>query len=450
MELKSLLPNAQYSIFTATATKSTKMAIFDMLDLSLHDTFCIEKEPTRSNSSYYFIYVEKCLPFETIFSEIINELKAKKQKTERTIIFCQTRKQCSLIYRMFVVALGDALYASEGVEPNTRLVEMYHAGTPESVKTYVINEIGKYGSQLRLIICTVAFGMGIDCKDMYRSIHFGPPKTVELLVQECGRIGRDGMQCICYVLYNGLLTSYCNEHMKELITSKSCRRQSICKLFTDSSPQLSNEGCCCCDNCAHTCKCANPVNIMDFGKKAEEVENLQASRKREVTDMQRQMLNEKLVRYRKSLLPKNVKEFIPVGTSSVLFEFGFYQIEQVMNNCHALFNMEDILSKVELWRHVHANNIYVMLSETFKDMCELDGDIQMSEEEFKDREIVLEDWEDIRDDSSMYNSTIDISADANMDSSFENNFIEDSKGGNNISGIIQSMTNTIDLNISNG
>jgi hypothetical protein len=189
---------------------------------------------------------------------------------------------------------------------------------------------------------------------------------------------------------------------------------------------------------------------MDFGKKAEEVQNLQASRKREVTDMQRQMLNEKLVRYRKSLLPKNVKEFIPVGTSSVLCEFGFYQIEQVMNNCRALFNMEDILSKVELWRHVHANNIYVMLSETFKDMCELDGDIQMSEEEFKDMEIVLEDWEDIRDDSSMYNSTIDISADANMDSSFENSFIEDSKGGNNISGIIQSMTNTIDLNISNG
>ncbi len=81
VELKSLLPNAQYSIFTATATKSTKMAIFDMLDLSLHDTFCIEKEPTRSNSSYYFIYVEKCLPFETISKIKRAESKEAKSRT---------------------------------------------------------------------------------------------------------------------------------------------------------------------------------------------------------------------------------------------------------------------------------------------------------------------------------------------------------------------------------
>ena len=52
---------------------------------------------------------------------------------------------------------------------------------------------------------TIAFGMGIDCKDTFRSIHFGPSKIIESLVQESGRIGRDGKQCISYVLYNGLL-----------------------------------------------------------------------------------------------------------------------------------------------------------------------------------------------------------------------------------------------------
>ena len=57
----------------------------------------------------------------------------------------------------------------------------------------------------RSVICTIAFGMGIDCKDTFRSIHFGPLKIIESLVQESGRIGRDGKQCISYVLYNGPL-----------------------------------------------------------------------------------------------------------------------------------------------------------------------------------------------------------------------------------------------------
>ncbi len=117
---------------------------------------------------------------------------------------------------------------------------MYHAGTPESVKTYVINEIGKYGSQLRLIICTVAFGLGIDCKDIYIGafilVH---QKQLNCLSKNVAELGE--MECSVFVMSyttdtTGLLASYCNEHMKELITSKSCRRQSICKLFTDSSP----------------------------------------------------------------------------------------------------------------------------------------------------------------------------------------------------------------------
>lgn len=450
VELKSLLPKTRYAIFTATATKATKQAIFDMLVLTHHDTFCVEKEPTRSNTSYYFVYLEKSLLLEIIFEKIINELKEEKQQAERTIVFCQTRKQCSLMYRMFVVALGNMLYNSDEHKPNTRRVEMYHAGTPESVKTHIINEMGRFGSHLRLIICTVAFGMGINCKDVYRSIHFGPPKTVEQLVQECGRIGRDGMQCTCYILYNGLLTSHCDEQMKELIKSKSCRRQCIVNLFSASNPELSTcgESCRCCDNCSHICNCSNPIELVQFGKD-EKLVSLVKGKKREVTDAQRHVLLEKIANYRKSLLPKNVTEFMPV-TPNILFEFSLYQIEQVMKNCHELFTMEDILSRIELWRHVHANNIYAILSETFHDMNELSVSTQMSEDEFMEMEIVTEDWEEIRDDSSLCNSTLDISTESFVETSFENSLVDDcATGENNISGIFQSMVHTIDMDISN-
>ena len=78
--------------------------------------------------------LKKSMGLDAIFHEILTELKEKKQQAKRTIVFCQTRKQCALIDRLFVVALGNGLYTSEGHEPQTRLVEMYHSGTPTSVK----------------------------------------------------------------------------------------------------------------------------------------------------------------------------------------------------------------------------------------------------------------------------------------------------------------------------
>ena len=200
IELKSLLPFTRYAIFTATATKVTKSAIFDMLDLSLHDTFCVEKAPTRSNTCYHFVYMERNVPLETVFKVLIDDIKNEKHKAKRTLIFCQTRKQCAVIYRMFSIALGEEIYAGGCHDIKIRLVEMFHAGSPESVKSHVVSEMSQCGSYLRYVICTVAFAMGIDCKDVYCSVHFGPPKSVELLVQECGRLGRDGKQCMCYVL----------------------------------------------------------------------------------------------------------------------------------------------------------------------------------------------------------------------------------------------------------
>ncbi len=117
IELKSLLPFANYAIFTASATKVTKMTLFDMLDLTPQDTFCVEKSPARSNICYIFCYVDKNLELETVFKELIDEGKQFKHETKRTIIFCQTRKQCSVIYRMFCLALGNDVFAYGRQDP---------------------------------------------------------------------------------------------------------------------------------------------------------------------------------------------------------------------------------------------------------------------------------------------------------------------------------------------
>ena len=54
--------------------------------------------------------------------------------------------------------------------------------------------------------------------------------------------------------------------------------------------------------------------------------------------------------------------------------------------------MNDIVSCVELWRNIHANMVYTILNEVFKDMDE-SVTFLLSVEDFDDMEVVAEDWE---------------------------------------------------------
>ena len=73
----------------------------------------------------------------------------------------------------------------------------------------------------------------------------------------------------------------------------------------------------------------------------------------------------------------------------------------MLKSCNCLFTLDDIIGNVEIWRVIHANNILVALSETFKDI-----DIDTSNLLLSDPELQLEDelddqWLDIRDDSNI-------------------------------------------------
>lgn len=315
-----------YAIFTATATKATNQGIFDMLGMSRLTTFCIVKPPLRKNISYHFHYVSKDIPLENIFKDILNELRSKKQETDRCIIFCQTRKQCSVIYRLFSLSLGKGMFLNESMRNRESFVQMFHAGSPQTVKDYVVQEMTCRNSTLRVLVCTIAFGMGIDCKEVHRSIHFGPSKSVEGFVQETGRLGRDGKQCFSYVLYNGLLTAHCDTQVKSLISESVCHRTSISELFSGSD-NVKPEGCLCCDICNKSCDCETheQLQLVSFyGDSMTEVskDHKCGSTRRHVSQSQRRELQQKLVEYQISLLPAHTNQFIPAGNPGILMEFG--------------------------------------------------------------------------------------------------------------------------------
>ena len=186
--------------------------------------------------------------------------------------------------------------------------------------------------------------------------------------------------------------------MKELVERKDCRKHFMQILFPATSVMSVAKGCICCDNCSQKCECMarDNISILSFGKKA--TVDKEFSRMRYVSNEQKKILKEKLIDYRRSLIPATTEEFLPVGSTCILFEFDHCQIEQVLANCKYLFDMDDIISCIELWRNSHANMVYSILNEVFGDMDE-SRSLLLSVEDFEEMEVIEEDWLEIRDDS---------------------------------------------------
>jgi len=110
----------------------------------------------------------------------------------------------------------------------------YHAGLTASTRRRVLRAF--LADQVRVIVATSAFGMGIDKPNVRLILHWGPPPTLEAYYQEAGRGGRDGRASDCLVLWRpedfawGNVTS----EMRSYIESRRCRRRMLLEYFGES------------------------------------------------------------------------------------------------------------------------------------------------------------------------------------------------------------------------
>lgn len=177
-------------------------------------------------------------------------------------MFCRTYDSCARIYLYIRNRLGKEFTEPFGAPDlaRFRLVDMFTACTERDVKQNILTAYCTADSHLRVVIATVAFGMGLDCPNVRRVIHWGPSGDIELYLQETGRAGRDMLpaQATLYIGGEGLVVRDVDENMKEYCTNKdSCRRKMLLKPF-DSSSVPSDVNIClclCCDVCERKCSC---------------------------------------------------------------------------------------------------------------------------------------------------------------------------------------------------
>ena len=58
------------------------------------------------------------------------------------------------------------------------LVELFHSCTPEANKNSILESFQQEHGAVRLLIATIAFGVGVDCKGVKTIIHYGPSKKL--------------------------------------------------------------------------------------------------------------------------------------------------------------------------------------------------------------------------------------------------------------------------------
>lgn len=119
-----------------------------------------------------------------VFAPVVNDLLVNKQDSQHTIILCRNFKECFDVYQYFRMQLKQDLYYPP-TAPHLfkyRLVDMFMSVTDESVKTNIIRNFTLPSGHCRVVIGTIAFGLGLDSPNVRKVIHWGPSSDIESYV----------------------------------------------------------------------------------------------------------------------------------------------------------------------------------------------------------------------------------------------------------------------------
>jgi ATP-dependent DNA helicase RecQ len=199
-EFRKIIPKVPCIALTATATKKVKIDIQEKLGFKiakkeninpklnftensntkvgeeLQDANFFQQSFARANLSYSVFELE---------NKDAKLLDILKKVSGSAVVYVQSRKKAGLV--------------AEFLKHNQISADFYHAGLPHTERNRKQDAWIK--NQIRVIVATNAFGMGIDKADVRVVIHVDLPNSLEAYYQEAGRGGRDEKKAYAVLLY---------------------------------------------------------------------------------------------------------------------------------------------------------------------------------------------------------------------------------------------------------
>lgn len=251
-EVRSILPaGVNIMALTATASKSLRYIVSKVVGLD--NPYIIAMCPNIMYS------VSEFTDIGDIFEPFAMKLSQMRVNMPRVIIYCYRFEDCSDVYIFFKEYLAKNFTEPPGAPdlPRFRLMDMFTSVTDRPIKDDII-ELFTRESQLRVVVATIAFGMGIDCPDVRQVVHVGIPDDTESYIQETGRAGCDGLLSLATLLKKGgKKFSSSDEILAYVDNQTDCRRDSLFKDMEAYEHVDLGSKCVCCDICARDCKCGN-------------------------------------------------------------------------------------------------------------------------------------------------------------------------------------------------
>lgn len=173
--LKERFPDTPIIALTATADKQTRQDIQQKLKIKAREFVASFNRP-----NVFYEVLRKQKPIAQL------ETFLQSRPGQSGIVYCSARQRCEELAEQ-LSALGYRAQA-------------YHAGMPHSQRRQVHQQF--LADTTKIVVATIAFGMGIDKANVRFVVHYDLPKSLENYYQETGRAGRDGDNAHALLLYS--------------------------------------------------------------------------------------------------------------------------------------------------------------------------------------------------------------------------------------------------------